>query len=659
VGTRWGGLKEPYNEQLKLRFQRYRNLLHSLIKRRKYDYYKNKLDDTAGDCRRFWGVVNEVAGRPANKERFPVSAFCDVGNSDSTRELIQVCNSFNKYFASVGSCLAGALRPTGPPDVEDADHASRSEFVLYPVTFQLITHIVKGLRGGSAPGPDAVPTKLIKNYLHLIIHPLSHIINLSLTEGKFPDIFKTAKVIPIFKAGLNTSMNNYRPISLLSTISKVIEKCVKIQIMDYLENYNLLSDLQYGFRMNRNTSDALFDILKVIGCEINSKKRVMVTFLDLAKAFDTVDRVKLLKKLEFIGFKGNTLNWFKSYFSNRQQFVSINEVFSNKTGVDFGVVQGSTVGPALFLIYINNISKVNIMGKLFLFADDTALVSTGCTWDEVFTNASLDLSRLKNWFDHNSLTVNVTKTKYLPFYFQPISDPGPRVLRMHSCGDPQSVTCGCGEVGRVDQYKYLGVIIDHKLSWHPHVQLVKQRLRKMIYAFRELRQVLTVDQCRTAYFAYVQSVLQYGILAWGGASAGVLEPLAVTQRAIIKTILGRDSRYPTALLYNEFKVLTVRQLFLNYLLLYAHQHKNNIFSNLNHRYTTRNRLNFSYSIPLVRQTSLQNNPFFLSHTLFRNLPEFILEAGEENANIYRRQVRDWLLGLPADAVEGLMHSLYM
>ena len=195
------------------------------------------------------------------------------------------------------------------------------------------------------------------------------------------------------------------------------------------------------------------------------------------------------------------------------------------------------MGPLLFLIYINSITKVLIEGKLILFADDTVVVSSGRTWDEAFSKASSDLAKLLKWFSGNILTVNVSKTKYMPMFLKIDSDPGPRVLRMHSCGDPWSVSCGCGIVERVEQYKYLGIIIDRKLSWVPHIQHVNKRLRSLMHAFTQLSQVLTVDQCRGVYYAYAQSLLMYGVLAWGGASTNLLEPLGVTQRAIMKIIL--------------------------------------------------------------------------------------------------------------------------
>lgn len=331
---------------------------------------------------------------------------------------------------------------------------------------------------------------------------------------------------------------------------------------------------------------------------------------------------------------------------------------SDPAEVNYGVIQGSTLGPLLFLIYVNNLSKTNIRGSLFLFADDTALVSADATWDAAYNQASSDLAILRQWFDHNTLTVNVNKTMHLPIFKRSENDPGPRSLRMHSCGDPRAVACACGVIGRVDQYKYLGVIFDHKLSWSPHVQYVKQRLRKLIFAFSQLSRVLSVEHRRTVYFAFAQSILQYGILGWGGAMPAVLEPLLVTQKLLIKTLLNKALRYPTNLLFAEFPVLSVRQLFIKNLLTYLHDKKDLIFQNIQHQHYTRNRHNFGYFIPRLSHFTQLTCSFYIAHVLYRNLPVDILEAGGGSLAAYKKRVVEWLLRIGPVNSEALIHSLY-
>lgn len=486
-----------------------------------------------------------------------------------------------------------------------------------------------------------------------------HIVNLSIRTGVFPDAFKIANIVPIFKSGDKSEVGNYRPISLLPTVSKILEKCVKIQLTNYLEQEKLICEQQYGFQRGVNTSDALYDFTTFVTNKYGIKKCVLIIFLDLAKAFDSVDRSKLLTKLELAGIKNCALKWFKSYFESRLQLVKIKEIESEYADIDFGVIQGSTLGPLLFSIYMNNISKIAIDGKMFLFADDTALVSTGSTWDEAYDRAMQDLIKIKNWLDHNTLSLNIKKTKCLPIYIRNDSGPGQRTLKLHLCGNPRSNDCACNEIEPVEQYKYLGVIVDRKISWVPHVQYVKQRLRKMIYAFTQLAQVLTIEQCRVAYFAYVQSILQYGILVWGGVSANILSPLAITQRAIIKAILKKPRRYPTATLFNEFPVLNVRQIYIKTVLLHIKLTKAKIFHEIEHSYMTRHRVNFGYSMPRIKSNMEMSSTYYLAHTLYKNLPPEILQAETGTVARYKQVLLEWIFLIGPDGAEKLIQSPYV
>ncbi len=611
---------QPFNANLRQRFVCYRNTLHSLIKRAKFDYYKDKINASKGDARKFWSTINEIAGRPSSKGKFPIQSFYSGDIINQNIQTKEVCQNFCDYFAGVGEQLASAITPSGPTEVNDADHVVNSVFEMTQVTAQELMEVVKGIKGRSAPGWDGIPATLIKNNIVSLLEPLLYIINFSICTGEFPNTFKVAKVIPIFKSGQKNVFSNFRPISMLVVLAKILEKIVKIQFSKYLQSEHILTDLQYGFRTNKNTSNALFDMTYFISNKKQNNNKVLITFLDLAKAFDSVDRLILLKKLECIGVKNTSLSWFKSYLQDRKQIVSINNVESNASNIDYGVIQGSTLGPILFLVYINNISKLSVKGKLFLFADDTALVSTGDSWEGVYENASEDLLKLKSWFDNNILSVNAKKTKCLPIFSRSVGEPSPSLtLKMHSCGDPRSVFCSCSIIERVEQFTYLGVVVDQHLRWAPHVQYIQRRVRKLMYAFSQLGRVLTVDHCRTAYFAYVQSLIEYGIVAWGGASPSVLEPLAVAQRSLIKVLLKKDRRYPSTLLFQEFKVLNIRQLFVKTLLIFIRFNKDDIFSEIQHNYQTRHRLQFGFETPRLRHGMGRCSSFNLAHNVYRNL----------------------------------------
>jgi hypothetical protein len=650
-------VRQPFNAELRHEYRTYRNILHLTIRNAKTNYYKEKITNAGRNPKKFWSVVNELACRPGVAGGFPLAQFYRDG-VPSESDIKKIGNSFNSLFSNIGAQLASAIPERDPELINDAHYTVNEPFVLQPVTQHDILKIVRDARGGSAPGLDGIHTKFIKEHINAVIEPLLFIINESIRTGKFPNAFKIAKVIPIFKSGSKSDINNFRPISMLSVFAKILEKLVKLQLQSHLEINKIIVSNQYGFRSNKNTSNALFDITNEIVQKVGEGNHVLITFLDLAKAFDSVDRSKLLKKLECCGVRGLSLEWFQSYLHERKQSVCINNVCSDVEGIDYGVIQGSTLGPLLFLVYINNISKVPLDGKLFLFADDTAVVSFGVTWEDAFRQATKDLFSIRMWLDQNKLTLNVEKTKYLPIYFRVNSVPEQEILRLHSCNNYLSVTCNCEVLRRVEQYGYLGVLIDHRLSWAPHVAFLKQRVRKLIYAFRQLREVLPVYQLRVAYFAYIQSVFLYGILAWGGASSAALEPVAVAQRAIIKTCLKRDYRYPTDLIYQEFQVFSIRQLYIKVLLTFIYYNKTLLFNNPVHEHNTRYINNVGILQPRLLHNCSRYNSKYICHIIYRNIPNYLKQMENFSISTYKFHLNRWLFEIGRDAAELLIQSAY-
>ncbi|KAG8323365.1 hypothetical protein J6590_108424 [Homalodisca vitripennis] len=455
-------------------------------------------------------------------------------------------------------------------------HRVDSVFQLEPVTEQDIVKVVQDMRGGSAPGLDDLPVWSIKENIQVLKFPLSHVINNSFRQGIYPVAFKSGKVIPIYKGGPKNQCISFRPITLASVLAKILEKCVRKQFQNYVTNHGFLYGNQFGFRSDKNLNDNLFSFTKKIHDAVGRNKKVLIVFIDLAKAFDTVNRELLVKKLVCIGVRGTTLEWFKNYLSERYQVVSILGNHSLTKQVEYGVIQGSTLGPLLFLIYINNIGKINLLdGQIFLYADDTALLFEGSSWGEAYGAAERGLRTVKQWFDQNQLTVNLHKTKCMAISLRADGDPVNLTLKLHTCAGQND--CDCETVERVSDYKYLGVIFDSRLKWTAHVQLLKNRLRKFIYIFSVLNKILTPALMKTVYHAYVQSLLQFGIIAWGGAYKTILLPLHTSQKAIMKAALQKPTSYSSELLFNEFKVFNITQLYARTIILYIFKNQENIF----------------------------------------------------------------------------------
>jgi hypothetical protein len=648
--------RQPFNVERKNYFKAYRNRLTSLIKFQKQQYYRQKINDCKDNPRKFWGVLNEIAGRNKLRDKFPIDKYTKKSSSEiNEKVLLEVADDFNQYFSTVGQNLASRIAPGGSLVVDDQNYITDSVFQLTRVTEVDILRHINSLRGGSAPGCDGIPTSLVKENSELFVEPIMHIVNLSIVSGVFPSIFKIAKVYPLYKSSDATNKTNYRPISLLSVFSKIIEKVVKEQLCYYLEQNSILTDLQYGFRKDRNINDALFNINKDINNLINNNKRGLLAFLDLAKAFDSLDRNKLIRKLDLVGVRGKALEWFSSYLAERRQIVAVNNVESTALPIDYGVVQGSNLGPILFLIYINNLAKINITGKLYLFADDTAILFDGSDWEEVTESATRDLSLVKRWFDQNSLTVNVSKTKFLPIALRSNLNTNIERLKLHTC-DLNTNHCQCESISKVNSHRYLGIVFNSSMNWSAHVDYLKSKVRKFIFVFRQLHDILNLSELRLCYYAYCQSLFMGGIIAWGGGYRSVLEPLNVIQNSIIKAALGKGRRYPTHALFNEFKVFNLRQLFVRTLLIYIHRNSENIFAHYNHNYNTRSSHTSRIFTDRLFRTFSVTNSFYISQILYRNSPPHLKNI--QSLELFKKKVSEWLVYLGRDTTEAVIVSSY-
>lgn len=649
--------KQPFNVELQNYYRNYRQNLGNSIRRTKREYYRAKIGQSQNSPKKFWNVLNELAGRLSNRDSFPINKFL-VDTSNITDEIKkQVANDFNSFFSSVGQNLANAIKSVGEPVVNDEDYRVNSKFMLRPVTKFEVLRQVSGLRGGSAPGHDNVSVDILKQNFLFLDQPLLYLINLSLMTGVFPNHFKLAKVFPLHKSDDFCEKSNFRPISLLSVFSKVLERIVKEQLTAYLHNNNILSESQYGFRRDKNITNALFDINRDINSSISSGWRSMLVFLDLKKAFDSVDRSKLILKLENAGIRDNALKWFRSYLAGRRQVVSICGTDSDSLPVDYGVVQGSTLGPILFLIYINNISKVPLHGKLTLFADDTVIFLQAPSWSDVRTKALSDLTTLKKWFDQNVLSLNTSKTKFMPISLRSVTDYYLQDLVIHSCGNYLNTLCNCASIEKVLFYRYLGVVFDSRMSWAKHVHFLIKKVRKYYFAFRQLNEVLYDKEIKLAYFGYIQSVLNFGIIAWGGANSTILQPLFIAQKRILKIGFKKPMLYPTSSLFQEISVLTIRQLFIKTLLGYIFSNSQTIFREITHPHNTRFSDKVGFVSAKLHRHFSTTNAFYISSILHRNVCVRHHNASlfdSPSLRVFNRRVHEWLLQLGIEESEFLI-----
>ena len=307
------------------------------------------------------------------------------------------------------------------------DHVGNS-FFLSPVNAKEIESIILSLNNSKSTGPSySIPVRLLKILASEISESFSLIVNDSFCKGSYPSNLKIGKVVALHKKGSTDNPSNYRPISLLSIFSKIFGKLMHKRLNDFLETNDVLHNLQFGFRQKHSTSHALISLTEKIKQTIDKGNLACGVFIDLKKAFDTVNHIILLQKLEHYGIRGITLQWFKSYLNGRKQYVSVCGNTSETLEIKCGVPQGSVLGPLLFLLYINDLAKVSKKLTFFLFADDTNIYHESSNILDIQKTVNKELRKVRKWLEANRLALNIDKTNFVIFH-SPQNIPNDRVI---------------------------------------------------------------------------------------------------------------------------------------------------------------------------------------------------------------------------------------
>ena len=395
-------------------FKTHRNKLKQILRKAKEDFYRNKCTEYRQNTSRLWKMINKMTNKTNDKT--DIIEYLKVENQDYYEHKL-IAEEFAKHFSRVGKQYAEQI----PSPTKDIEHYlsqipdNPKTIFMNPVMPSEIEKIIDKLPNKNSSGHDNLSNILLKQIKDSITYPLTIISNHSITEGEFPNGMKAADVSPLYKSKEKYMVTNYRPISLLITMSKILEKVVYCRVYNFLVETEQLYQSQYGFRTGHSCQNAISELIGTVLKNQEENKLTIGVFIDLSKAFDTLSHDILLRKLQKYGIRGTPLKWFESYLEDRSMRVKVHSnngtmEYSTYYPLTYGTPQGSCLGPLLFLIFINDLYYSVIHGISLLFADDTTLLHSHKDLRYLKWTVEDDLNSLMDWFKANKLTLNLDKT---------------------------------------------------------------------------------------------------------------------------------------------------------------------------------------------------------------------------------------------------------
>ena len=462
-----------------------------MIQSSKSEYIKETLYSNKNDPKRFWRILNSTLLKGENT---PSDITFNTGN-DIYTEISDSCNYINKYFADIGKNLHAQFSGGLLNDYINMYNIRNCED---EIVFRVddVVMLVKNINVHKGSGIEYMPSFILKDVFEVIPLQLTYLFNQSISLGVFPKSWAIATVTPIPKSGNKHQANNWRPISIIPLIGKLMEKLCNTIYQNHLDVHNILCDEQYGFRPKRSTNMAIFNFLKNIIDELNNKKIVGAIYLDFSKAFDSINHQRLLNKTKDMGIPLKLLEWTSSYLQNRKIKTRLNNHVSDTSELICGVPQGSVLGPTLFLCYINDLAAIikNIGLSISLYADDAVIYCSN--YDSYFVQARLEnaLSVVVDWCNSNYININIDKTKFCIY--------GTRTNVSKFV--PRNLSSNNRTIHRCQQYQYLGIILDECLTMKPNFNMIFKKFSYKIYQFGKIKRFLNPD---TRILVYKQTVL--------------------------------------------------------------------------------------------------------------------------------------------------------
>jgi len=608
----------------------YKNNLKRKLRRSKAVFYQNKFD--TGDSKIVWKTFNSIVSRAAKKrDSGPALSDFVVDDVDSDYALSQ---HFNDFFSTVGSNLSNSVAGNQRNALNYMGDQVPNSFFMRPCNANDVERKITSLSNSSA---GSIPTHIYKYLKHEISPVISKLFNMSIVEGEFPSCLKISRVVPIHKSGSCSLVSNYRPISILCTLSKIFEKLMYDRLINFLNSNGTLKNNQFGFRKHCSTSDTILQFLNDAYMSLESTSQFVTVCLDLSKAFDTVNHGVLIRKLAHVGVRGLSSRWFTSYLCNRTQYVRIRDSESDVRILSAGVPQGSVLGPLLFLVYINEMSNVCPDLECLHYADDTTIYASDVDINSATMRLQAGLVRLDEWLKDNGLVLNIQKSNCML-----ISNTMPG-------GNLPPIMIRDCTISQVDSIKFLGVSIDSCLNFKEHVDGVCRRVSQAIGVVRRISCFVPIRVLMSLYYSLIYPHLTYGVLAWGNSSECNINRIERLRRRFVSMLDCGDGRqiarsppiFNFRCIYRYFAVIKLFQCYK----FNRHIYFKDLFVRLvpDHAYSTRFADRDNFNLPFVRLSQTQRSFLPVAVAVWNTLPDAIREA--TSLSCFKHRLRKFLLGL--------------
>uniref|UniRef100_A0A1B6MJK2 Reverse transcriptase domain-containing protein n=1 Tax=Graphocephala atropunctata TaxID=36148 RepID=A0A1B6MJK2_9HEMI len=592
---------------------------------------KNAVAEADNKTKALWRVINSER-KPKEKINLPTEL--DIQGTLSS-DPIKMADYMNNFFVNIADdTIHNNGQTTGQAMLLPVDNPDIPVLDLYQTTRQEVSRVMDSLKPKTSSGYDGISAKLLKTCKEELIDPIVDIVNKSFLSGNFPSALKMAKVYPLFKQGSPTQASNYRPISLVPTFSKIIEKLTLTRLIDHVTTNELLTTQQHGFLKGKSTTTALICLVEFLIDQLEDGNTTTAILLDYSKAFDCLSHEHLMAKLSAIGVTGTAYNWFHSYLTGRCQMVELmhnskgimQQIKSEPKSITRGVPQGSVLGPVLFILFTNDFPRyLKDYCRSLMYADDTVLLLGNNNPKHLEVTSYIALNMGIQYCHRNDLVVNETKTKQL-------------ILGKH-----REAVGKLPDLEEVTVAKYLGVTIDESLSWTPHIDLLCNKLSVSLFVIRRIKNICDVDTAKIAYYSLFETHLRYGIEVWGATTRGNLERVLLLQKRAIRILGDLQSRETCRSKYKDLKLLTVVNLYILEVVTYSHLKSLNPIRTAAqvHDYSTRHAAN--YSLPTHHCTMTEKKPSYAGARMWNVLPPELKTASTQQ---FRHLLKNWLLDHP-------------